>query len=551
MQLLKSIFRKLTSKSRFSERAMFLCKTGDLENGQMKEVLVESVKVLVTKENGSFHALGAKCPHYGAPLVNGTLQNGRVRCPWHGACFSTATGDIEDFPNLDGKLACYTVSIDGDNVLIHATKETLEKPHEARKMVKKSADENRLVVIVGGGVSGGTAAESLRVAGWTGRILLISGEDCLPYDRPTLSKKMDSDPKKIQFRTQEFYDDNDIEVLLKATVTELDSIAKSVTYKVGDSVKTVHYDAALMATGGSPNKMTFLKGHDASNVRILRNPDDAHTIYNESEGKNVVIIGSSFIGMEVASSICQRAKSVTVVGMEKVPFERVLGAQLGGFLIKLHEANNISFKMEAKTEEFKVKDGKAVAAVLADGTELPSDLIILGAGVTPAISFVKETDVLSTKDKCIHVDEFLSTRAPGLFAAGDIASFPSHYSGSEERIEHFGHAQNQGRVAAQNIVALLTGTEKVPYRNVPVFWTQQHGKSLRYAGRCNKIENVLISIQEDAKDIKNSKVLAFYIESGHATAVASLNRDPIPMEIAEKWNSGAKITEEEAKKYLE
>eukprot|EP01126_Amoeba_proteus_P042938 TRINITY_DN4680_c0_g1_i4.p1 TRINITY_DN4680_c0_g1~~TRINITY_DN4680_c0_g1_i4.p1 ORF type:complete len:465 (-),score=94.08 TRINITY_DN4680_c0_g1_i4:14-1408(-) len=395
-------------------------------------------------------------------------------------------------------LACYPVSVEGDDVVITASKQSLATPLAEHKPTKRDPNDTRIFVVLGGGAAGSTAVETLRSSGFTGRLVLITCETHLPYDRTKLSKTMNiTDPTTIVLRSLEFYSSIDVEIILGAVVTELDSENNTVTFSKVDGVsETLVYTAALIATGGTPNKLTFIPGHDAQNVYVLRNPEDALNIYQQSEGKNVVIIGSSFIGMEVAASLSQRSSSVTVVGMEAVPFQRVLGLRIGQFMRRLHESAGITFYMDNVTKEFKVVEGKVASVVLRDGTELPADLVVLGAGIHPNLSFIKETPTLSTRDRCLHVDQYLRTSVPGLYAAGDVAAFPLKLTGCEQRIEHWSHAQNQGKVAAKNMLS-SSGAE-FPFTNIPFFWTTQYGKSLRYVGRTTTTVNddsLLIRIQ--------------------------------------------------------
>lgn len=205
-------------------------------------------KVLLVKQNGKISALGTKCTHYGAPLVTGVVGEGRIRCPWHGACFNIETGDIEDFPGLDS-IPCYQVRVEEGQVIVRAKKSELQANKRTLLMTKRDVNDSRIFLIVGGGPSGATCAETLRVKGFTGRIVLISNESTLPYDRVKLSKTMDAAP--VHLRSQKFYDDNNIEIITGVSATSLNSKDKEISLSNGDKIK---FDKIYLATGASARR---------------------------------------------------------------------------------------------------------------------------------------------------------------------------------------------------------------------------------------------------------------------------------------------------------
>jgi len=239
----------------------------------------------------------------------------------------------------------------------------------------------------------------------------------------------------------------------------------------------------LIATGALPQRLErWIKGNEIprSNVHVLRNIDEAHALASEVAGKDIVIVGSSFIGMETASIVVDKAKSVSVVGMETVPFERVLGKEVGAVMQKLHEGKGVKFYMEAQCDEFKVDEhGNVHTVTLKDKTALPCSLVILGAGITPCTGYLRKQSesgekdlVVLAGDGSVIVDETLATGAPGVYAAGDLARFPLPLlDGKLVRIEHWGVAMTQGKIAAKNMLG-----KKKPFKSVPFFWTSQYGK---------------------------------------------------------------------------
>jgi len=331
------VWKLLTRKNPGSSSAndVVVAQVQDMKDGEMKSVKVHEEHILLIKDKGTFCAMGNTCSHLLAPLHTGSYLNGKVRCPWHGACFNTKTGDIEDYPAVLG-LPTFPVRVEGQNVIVTATPEEVKVKKLAPKMAKRG-DDPRTFVIVGAGGAGSTAAFQLRQENFTGRILLIGAEKHLPYDRTKLSKALSSVPDKITLRPREDYDNYDIELLLGTTVTKLDSDAKTISLSDG---KTISYDSCLVATGANPMRLErWIKGNEVprKNVFVLRNVDQGPVILEACAQKRVAIVGSSFIGVETAAAIISTAASVTVIGMEAVPFERVLGTQVGSILLKYHE----------------------------------------------------------------------------------------------------------------------------------------------------------------------------------------------------------------------
>uniref|UniRef100_A0A0B7B893 Rieske domain-containing protein n=1 Tax=Arion vulgaris TaxID=1028688 RepID=A0A0B7B893_9EUPU len=226
----------------------------DFKNGEIQEVDVGDKKVLLVKEDDQFYAVSSKCTHYGAPLSKGAYCKGIVRCPWHGACFNVKTGDIEDYPGLDS-LQKYKVVVTDGKVIVQADAAALENAKRIKPMVKKSADNKKTVVLVGGGPATLVCAETLRQEGYTGKIILVSQESCLPYDRIKLSKALSITPGEIALRSQEFYDQNGIELVLGRQVTKVESENKKILLDNGQSLT---YDTLVVATGGSLAFYQFL-----------------------------------------------------------------------------------------------------------------------------------------------------------------------------------------------------------------------------------------------------------------------------------------------------
>lgn len=206
-------------------------------------------------------------------LSTGALGDGRIRCPWHGACFNLATGDIEDFPGQDS-IPCYQVKVEQGQVKVRAKKSDLEANSRTRIMAKRDEKDERTFVVIGGGPSGAICAETIRQNGFTGRVVMICKEPVLPYDRIKVSKAMDSPVDKILLRTQKFYDDNHIETMLGVAASDLNPTSKEISLDNGYKIK---YDKVYVATGSAPRKAP-VPGADLTNVVTLRNIEDSQHV---------------------------------------------------------------------------------------------------------------------------------------------------------------------------------------------------------------------------------------------------------------------------------
>lgn len=275
------------------------CNESDFEDNEMKEIdMGDDKKVLLIKQQGKFSALGSKCSHYGAKLIDGALGDGRIRCPLHGACFNIETGDIEEYPGLDS-IPCFQVEVERGVVKIRAKKSDLDSDKRVKTMqIREKKRNGEIFVLIGGGPSSQTCCETLRQNGFTGRILLICKEPFLPYDRVKLSKYLNIKFEEVQLRSEAFYDENQIEVSLSVEATSLETTLKEISLSSGNKLK---YDKLFIATGSRARKPK-IPGSELKNIFTLRNIDDANEISsNINSSSHVVILGTSFIGLEVAT----------------------------------------------------------------------------------------------------------------------------------------------------------------------------------------------------------------------------------------------------------
>jgi len=483
-------------------------------------------EVLLARYEGQYRAFAAHCPHYGAPLEKGRIVGGQIVCPWHHACFKLADGSLCEPPALDA-LPTFAVREAEGRVYVSVPDNppaSTDKPDATPtaevggvrvSVTPALSDKEHPIVILGGGAAGQMAAQALREEGFAGRVVLVSADAAAPYDRTKLSKAYlagKAKPESLALREDDFYVRHRIELLTNTRATGLDLEKKQVLLANGAPLT---YDQLLLAPGGTPNTLPKLPGHELHNVLLLRTQADANILLTAAQGAHqVVVIGSSFIGMEAASSLAgQDGRTETVVAQEKEPFEKVLGPEVGKMFRLMHQEKGVQFETEAEVTELTGQNGRITGVRLKSGKELPADLVVLGVGVRPATDFLKDAFQLE-KDGGLKVDEYLQA-APSVYAAGDIAHFPAT-TGDTLRIEHWRVAQQHGRLAARNLLG-----QQVKYTATPYFWTQQYGKSLRYAGHAEKWDDIRY-----LGDVAKQGFLAFYVHNGQVKAAAGMNHDP-------------------------
>lgn len=379
------------------------------------------------------------------------------------------------------------------------------------------------MVVIGGGSATIGCVQGLREEGFKGAITVISSEGYLPIDRTKLSKTLIEDKAKVELRDQDWYNGAGINTVTDE-VNSVDFLTKKVMTKSG---KDFPYTKLVIATGGSPRSLPLEGFKDLENIfqlRTLHHTKEINSAIGE-KGKKIVIIGSSFIGMEVANCT-SKENDVTVVGMEKVPLERVMGEKVGSIFQKQLEENGVKFKMSAGVEKAlpSEKDPKKVGAVvLKDGTKLEADLVILGVGVSPATTFLADNNSVKLEDdKSLLVDKNFQVKGLNdVYALGDIATYPYYGpggNGEPVRIEHWDVAQNAGRAAASHIVD--PNCRPKPF--IPIFWSAM-GAQLRYCGSTyHGFDDVVIQGDPD-----NYKFAAYYTKGDEVVAVASMQKDPV------------------------
>ncbi len=479
----------------------------DLAEGKMLTGHVGDEEVLLARQGGRVFAVGAQCTHYHGPLAEGLLATGTVRCPWHHACFDLVTGEALEAPAL-APLACYEVKESGGRIVV-----TGKKPQPAPKQTKATPER---VVIVGGGAAGFACAEMLRRRGFAGPITMLSSDSAAPVDRPNLSKDYlagNAPEEWVPLREGGWYAENKIDLQLNTDVAALDARGKTLTLSGGDTVK---FDKLLLATGAEPVRLE-LPGAQAKHVHTLRSLADCRRIIEAAtSAKRVVVIGASFIGLEVAASLRAREIEVHVVAPEKRPLEKVFGPQLGDVVRKLHEEHGVHFHLENGVSEI-----GSDKLLLNSGPPLPADFVVVGVGVRPRIALAEKAGLAI--DKGIAVDQYLQTSVPDIYAAGDIARWPDPISGERIRVEHWVVAERQGQCAAVNIMG-----ERTPFRAVPFFWSQHYDVPINYVGHAEKWDAIEIDGDPMQRDCT-----ARYVRGGKVLAVATIYRDADSLKAAQ------------------
>ncbi len=456
--------------------------------------------VLLARRGEEIFAVGATCTHYLGPLGEGLFVDETVRCPWHHACFDLRTGAPVRAPALN-PIPCYEVIRQGERVRVGAR---LPKP----KAPPSPAGAPARIVILGAGAAGHAAAETLRREGYRGQLVLIGADAALPVDRPNLSKDYlaGTAPEEwLPLRPREFFVEHEIDLQLGARALSLDTARKQVLL---DGGRTHSYDRLLLATGADPVKLD-LPGADLPHVHYLRTLGDSRAIIAAAEtAQRAVVIGSSFIGLEVAASLRARNLEVHVVGPDAVPLARVMGPELGAFIRNVHEEHGVVFHLETRPRAI---DDDSVT--LDNGERVPAELVVIGVGVRPVVSLAEKAGL--AVDRGVLVDEYLQTSVADIFAAGDIARWPDRHSGERIRVEHWVVAQQQGQTAARN---MLGKQEK--YDAVPFFWSMHYDVGINYVGHATAWDRIEI---DGSFDERNAAVR--YIVGEGTVALATIFRD--------------------------
>ncbi|HUB65659.1 MAG TPA: FAD-dependent oxidoreductase [Methylocella sp.] len=473
----------------------------DLPDGGMLAGHAGEEAVLLARRGEEVFAIGATCTHYGAPLSDGLLVGETIRCPWHHACFSLRTGEALRAPALN-PVSSWRVERRDRTIYVQ---DKLEPPAPSPRT---SPREPRTVVIIGGGAAGNAAAETLRKEGFSGPITLLSADDSPPYDRPNLSKGYlagTAEEDWIPLRSPDFYKEHDIDLRLATRVAAIDP-AKGKLRLTGAS--ELAYDALLLATGAEPVRLD-IPGGALPHVHYLRSLADSRALVAKTrDARRAVVIGASFIGLEVAASLRARHIAVDVVAPETIPMERVLGLEAGQFIRQIHAEHGVTFHLGTTAVAITER-----AVALKNGESLDADLVVVGIGVRPLTALAEQAGLAI--DRGVAVNAYLETNVPGIFAAGDIARWPDPLTGDAIRVEHFVVAERQGQTAARNILGA-----KERFDAVPFFWSENYDLTIAYTGHAERWDKTEIDGRLEARDCAIR-----YYRGDRLLAVATIGRD--------------------------
>jgi 3-phenylpropionate/trans-cinnamate dioxygenase ferredoxin reductase subunit len=368
-------------------------------------------------------------------------------------------------------------------------------------------------LLVGGGLASANCARWLREEGADGSILLVGREPDRPYNRPPLSKGylQGKEPREeVLFRPDEWWDEQQVEVLTRTTVTKLDPGERVAALSSGEEVS---FDKALLATGANV-RILHVDGAELDRIHYLRTIANSDAIWADAEGADhVVLIGGSYIATECAASLTLRGKRCSIVMLEEVTLERFYGQQVGGFFQRVLEEHGVEIHGSDELERFEGSDGHVRKVVTKAGKELPCECVVIGAGVTPEIRLARAAGLEIGEDGGVVCSSRLETSVPGIYAAGDICEYDSVIHGRSMRIEHWDVAFNQGKTAALNMLG-----RDVPHDVVPYFFSDlADWSSMAYVGPGSGDVVVRGSMDE-------GKFTAFYLRDGRVTAALTVGR---------------------------
>lgn len=369
------------------------------------------------------------------------------------------------------------------------------------------------IVIVGGGLAGATAAKTLRAQGHGGPVILLAAERHYPYLRPPLSKDYllgRAGDEALSVVPADWYAANGVELRLGSPATGIDPAARTVAFADG---RKLEYASLLLATGARPRHLP-LPGSELAGVGTFRTVDDSRRLRAAlaGGGRNLVMIGSGWIGMELAAAASAYGNAVTLLGLEEVPLAAAVGPELGSFFRSLHESNGVRFRLPASAARISGQSGRVTGVVTDAGEVLPADLVIIGVGVLPEVSLAEAAGIALRNG--ILTDASLRTSAPGIYAAGDAANALHPFTGEHHRSEHWSNAVNGGKVAAAAMLGQDVALDAVPY-----FYTDQFDVSMEYSG----FPALVAGPPTVRGSLPGREFLAFWQRDGRLVAGMSVN----------------------------
>ncbi|MGK3142773.1 FAD-dependent oxidoreductase [Pantoea sp. C2G6] len=494
----------------------FTVALNDLPQRQPVKKQLGEVEVLLIRDGDRVRAYQAKCPHAGAPLEQGAICGDRLVCPWHKAAFNLADGRMCE-PLALADLKQYPLRIEEGKVLVNPKAMSPAAPIG-------SGAEAPVYVVLGGGAAGSAALWRLRHEGFKGRVVLVEREADAPYDRTALTKFVPSGKMAISEVPQLLKADvMDHVERIQASVSRLDSKQQRLIFASGE---TLSFDRLLIASGATPIRPD-LPGSDLEGVYLLRSKDQADELLQAVDAsQQIVIIGNSFIGTELASALRNRDIDVTVIARQPLPFAKQFGEQIGRYFYQLHQQNGVKWvqgEIEALQGEHQVS-----GVQLKGGRQLAAHVVLFATGVEPATDFIH--DLPLAEDGSLQADAHLRV-AENIWVAGDIATWPS--AQGPLRIEHYRVAHQQGQTAARNML-----DQSVAFDRVPFFWTTQYGSRYEYLGHAAEWDTF-----ELLGSLEEKKFMAFYGQQGQLAAICSCGMYTLTAGLIERMQQPMTVAE--------
>jgi 3-phenylpropionate/trans-cinnamate dioxygenase ferredoxin reductase subunit len=365
-------------------------------------------------------------------------------------------------------------------------------------------------IIVGASLAGAKAAEELRERGFDGRVLLIGAESERPYERPPLTKdylRGESARESTFVHEKGFYREHEISLMTDTTVTAVDPVGATVTLPDG---RELGYDRLLLATGAEPRRLG-VPGAELDGIHYLRTLADCDLLQDRLDGGgHVAVVGAGWIGSEFAASARQTGHEVTLIDPSALPNERIFGAEIGTFYRDLHARHGVDLVLGDGVESFE-GDGAVGRVRTSSGRAIECDLAVVGIGVVPRTDLARDAGL--ALENGILVDEALQTTAPGIFAAGDVASARHPFYGGQVRVEHWSNALNQGPAAARAMLG-----EAVRYDHIPYFFSDQYEVGMEYSGYAPEWDRVVFRGEQ-----ASGEFIAFWLRDGRVAAGMNVN----------------------------
>lgn len=370
------------------------------------------------------------------------------------------------------------------------------------------------MVIIGGGLAAATAAETLRREGWQGPVTVVAGEDETPYQRPPLSKGFLAGKEGVDALRplpESWYPEHQVAVLRGVRATALDTTAHTVSL---DNGETLPYAKLLLATGAAPRRIPF-PGVDLAGVHTFRTKADAVELRDQLSdgGKNVVMVGSGWIGMEIAATATELGNQVALLGLEEVPLSVAIGAELGTVFTWRHREAGVRFELPASAAEIQGSGGNVTSVLTTTGVTLPADIVIVAVGVAPNTELAAAAGI--TVNNGIEVDSSLRTSAPDVFAAGDVANALHPFTGTHLRSEHWANAIAGGKVAAKSMLGQDAVLDDIPY-----FYTDQFDLGMEYSGFGTLTGDAELVVRGS---LETREFIAFWVRGGRVVAGMNVN----------------------------